>query len=177
MKFYLLGDITSLITFIGAGALIVGLFLIREKLLKSKLGGIVQVISLSTRNLKITKYILFSLSVLTFFLTIFILITYNDKELTIRFSGQCIFWLALYSGSQLYSKLLICKDGFAGAGIPKTYWHEVKGVIWDRDIGQQEWGVKIFIHGLKRPYRAFFKREKKNEIESVIDEFVKQNST
>ena len=68
--------------------------------------------------------------------------------------------------------MLFCKDGFAGAGIPKTYWHEVKGVIWDRDIGQSEWGVKIFIHGMKKPYRACFRRDKKEEIENIIDEFL-----
>ena len=172
MQFYLLEEVTSLIVFLGVSAFIVGLFILRENLLKKKLGGSVRVIKLTSRNLKLTKTALLIVFIIIFSASVITLIFIGDRELFIRFVGQCIFWGALYYSGSLYSKMLFCKDGFAGAGIPKTYWHEVKGVIWDRDIGQSEWGVKIFIHGMKKPYRACFRRDKKEEIENIIDEFL-----
>lgn len=172
MQFYLLEEVASLIVFLGVSALIGGLFLLREKLLTKKLGGAIRVINLSSRNLKFTKTALLVVFIIVFSASVFTLIFMNDRELVIRFVGQFVFWGALYYSSFLYSKMIFCKDGFAGAGIPKTYWHEVKGVIWDRDIGQNEWGVKIFIHGMKKPYRASFKRVKKVEIENIFNDFL-----
>ncbi|MCL5990787.1 MAG: hypothetical protein M1419_01630 [Bacteroidetes bacterium] len=172
MQYYLLKDITSLIVFGSSAIIIFIVFIAREKVLKKRLGGLITSFTMYSRNVKLARFVLLAFLIILMMSLILVFILVNESELIVRLIGQVIFLIALNYAMLLYSKMIFCKDGFAGAGIPKTHWHEVKGVIWDRDVGQKEWGVKIFIHGMKKPYRAFFNRDKKEEIEKIINEFI-----
>ena len=172
MEHYLFKTITSVIIFVSSGIVIFFFFFIRERILKKRLGGLIKIVTMYSKNIKFARYALFAFMLILFISLMLIFIIARQDEMIFRLLGQLLFLMSLNYSMLMYSKILFCKDGFAGAGIPKTYWHEVKGVFWDRDIGQTEWGVKIFIIGMKRPYRAFFKRDKKEEIEKVFEEFI-----
>ena len=85
MQFYLLEEVTSLIVFLGVSALIVGLFILRENLLKKKLGGSVRVIKLTSRNLKLTKTALLIVFIIIFSAFVITLILIGGRELFISF--------------------------------------------------------------------------------------------
>ncbi|TAL69920.1 MAG: hypothetical protein EPN82_04695 [Bacteroidetes bacterium] len=173
MEHYIFKTITSVIVFVGTGIFIFIFFYVREILLKKRLGGLKKIVTMYSRNIKFARYALFAFLIILFISLTLILIIAKEDELMYRLFGQFVFVISLNYSMMMYSRIIFCIDGFAGAGIPKTYWHEVKGVFWDRDTGQTEWGVKIFIIGMKRPYRAFFKREKKEEIENLFNELIK----
>jgi hypothetical protein len=84
------------------------------------------------------------------------------------------FWmLSMVYGLRRSSVLLIGQRGLFTAGLDMIPWKDVLRIDWDRDIGQQQWGVTLAIRKNRREEkrRLYIHREKKGEVEGAIERF------
>jgi hypothetical protein len=169
MAHYIFSLVTTFAAFVGASVIVTLLLYLREKRIIKKLGRLKLKVSLSFKWLKIMIIIIVVIFGLLLMGLVFVILYVNSIELELRFIFQLVFLSVLLIDSFIFSKLLICEKGMAGLGIPLTYWDEISRIQWDRDVGQEMWGVKIFIYSLETPYRFFIPRNSKHEIEKLIN--------
>jgi hypothetical protein len=84
------------------------------------------------------------------------------------------FWmLSMVYGIRRSSVLLIGERGLFAAGLDMTPWKDILRIDWDRDIGQQQWGLTLVIRKNRREEkrRVYIHREKKGEMERAIERF------
>ncbi len=168
MAHYILNLGATLVAFVGAGIIITLLLFLREKRIIKKLGGLKVKVNLSIKWLKIMIIAITIVFGLLLIGLVFVFIYVNSIELELRLIFQMIFLSAMLVDSFIFSKLLICKNGFAGFGIPAVYWDEIKKVEWDRDVGQELRGLKILIFSMRSPFRFFIPRKFKKDLEELF---------
>jgi hypothetical protein len=84
------------------------------------------------------------------------------------------FWmLSMVYGIRRSGVLLIGERGMFAAGMDMIPWKDILRIDWDRDIGQQQWGVSLVIRKKRREEkrRLYIHREKKGEVERAIERF------
>jgi hypothetical protein len=84
------------------------------------------------------------------------------------------FWmLSVVYGLRRSSVLLIGERGVFTAGLDMTLWKDILRIDWDRDIGQQQWGVTLVVRKKRgeEKRRLYIHREKKGEVEGAIERF------
>jgi hypothetical protein len=59
-------------------------------------------------------------------------------------------------------------DTVKSTGLNIIKWSDLESIEWDRDFGQAEWGVKIFIKGMDHPLRYYFRRKDKEKVDGFF---------
>ena len=140
--------------------------------ISKKLGPDIVRVSLGVsnkKNQKIFRYIIFTI------ITLYILanILLEDKNWIVVATHVAFMVFFLYL-PQPGSEFIIGPLGLLVNG-KAILWENIKSLEWDRDIKQSFWAVKIHSKGKAYPERMFFPRDRKPEIESLIDKYKPDN--
>ncbi len=152
------------------------IFIIRERILRKKLGAEAETVPLDMLSIKWMRYFVIILLILTsasiliniFFLEVIYLLNILMRLLVIVF---------LFYVMYRFSFLWFGRNGFIGPNMSFTSWSSVKSIEWDKDISQGLWGVSIYKKSGKIPVRLYVPRDKKKEVSRLVSKYFKEDES
>ena len=124
----------------------------------------------STKNIQGFRLYLIPAITLLF---LFIVLT-DDSIYDMIKSGlqMTAFYLIIYMFTFHYTQIICGDNGIAIPGTSFIRWDDIGSVTWDKDVGQLQYGVKIFRKSHNKYYRLFLFRSTKEKIEPIFDKYL-----
>jgi hypothetical protein len=166
-------DILLIAFLLAATGVFIALYHRSEKDARAKLGDVVE-IQLYRKWGRVFQHILIAVAILA--PVVAGIIAISERVAFDELSGTVFrsFWmLSMAYGIRRSAVLLIGERGMFAAGLDMTPWNDVLRIDWDRDIGQQQWGMTLVVRKNRREEkrRLYIHREKKEEVEGAIERF------
>ncbi len=135
-----------------------------------RIGKVAAVINYNTNKKKAAGRIIFIMLLAMISFAGLSLLFYDEiHPVLVILQGSALGILAYYQMGQ-YSRLYFGEYGFFGAGCKFKSIDEVAKAKWDKDIGQQRHGLKIYINSSTKPFKLYIPKEYKNDIENYFAE-------
>lgn len=165
---------TMLLAAVATSPLIYTFFrhLIRMKKMK-EIGVIVHI--LRPKSL-LTKRFSFFLALITalFFCLMFSLAYLHDNlEAARHIVSLTITMISLAYMSYDYAKIFVGEKGLYGLGKEIIIWNSVDRTEFDKDIGQKQYGFKVYYKNKKLPEKWYLKREQIEELKKILENLKK----
>lgn len=71
------------------------------------------------------------------------------------------------------NKVIVSKNGLVNQAFALK-WEDLLKYEWDKDIKQQNWGVKFFKKGISCPSKLYVKRKLKPEFEEILHKYYRE---
>ena len=164
----------SLISFaVLAVALIISKFIINKKQLK-RIGKVFAIVNLAGDKMQSARRIVISAALALIAFGTISLFFFNEMKPVLVFLQASALAILTYL-IDTYNRLHFGEKGFYGAGCKFKRIDDVAKVVWDKDLGQLQFGVNIYFKSNNDNIKLYIPTKYKKIVESYFEEYISQN--